>query len=803
MLVYLTTTGVSPIVVTGTTLTFYSSPTPTTPSISKYYTECLSPASTAAQVQTAINKAIRTAGDGRNWLDPTLSANLRGVSVTQLTDTANARNGKVFRVNFLDEGTMSPLVILASPSDATTPGGCNDGMSSSMNFTASTVVASYGQRYGMTAAQAGAVNGVIQRGQFQNFRVTGDDIDTTTMSNLGYLNWNVLPEATTAVVVGYTGTAAGGRSTQGSGTTLYVTSVMSGTLSPGMTLFTTATFTAGTFGVSSKTLTVSAVSSGALVSGMAITVGTTTVTLTCATTLTALTAPGTCTMDSAQNIGDGTVFTTLSAATLTAGTKLGTYVSGGLCSAPAQVVVVAGTAGALSDTLTVASTTSSTSLSATPIDADFNGMVISGSGIVGKVTLSGCVVSSNALSYCTMSSKQKINTGTTITATAPEIATCTLSQAASIPRKTTVVTQYSQSKDTLKGYLEAVSARKVRVTRSVIGKYGVVEWTIRFISNPGQTPPGSGDVNALYVVPLTASLPTVAGVATTFSPVITELVKGSTGITGYFTVDLNHDPLGPRQVWYNEDASRLERRLNELTTIGAVHVDMYQYPNTTTGGWGGVAVADGTEGGYEWRIRFLQNPGNFNGFTFPPGSGNIDPLTVSYTAGTTIFGTGVQVVTVPYVDGSTPIDGTFTLSFQGETTEPVSYAQAPVETQFMLQSLPSIGEVDVSSQFRFMQPIPGVYVSAVKDSQVLTVEYANTDTQYPDDIRHYLSSGDLLRFGGLDASTPGAPVQSTIDGAPVLGQAVVSPDSPVFGVDSAFPTVYPGELIPSAPTTTL
>lgn len=55
---------------------------------------------------------------------------------------------------------------------------------------------------------------------------------------------------------------------------------------------------------------------------------------------------------------------------------------------------------------------------------------------------------------------------------------------------------------------------------------------------------------------------------------------------------------------FDEEPERMRRKLEEMTTISSVHVDLDSYPSNSTGGWGGVAVDDGTPGGYTWKVIF-------------------------------------------------------------------------------------------------------------------------------------------------------------------------------------------------------
>jgi len=345
----------------------------------------------------------------------------------------------------------------------------------------------------------------------------------------------------------------------------------------------------------------------------------------------------------------------------------------------------------------------------------------------------------------------------------------------------------AEGTDSLKNYLESISDRKVNVTRLVIGKYGEVQYTIQFVFNPGQTPPGSGDVSLLVV----EQQPATDGV--TYAPDVYESVKGSDGIAGYFTVDLN-SPFGPRNVSFNETADRLKRKLEEFTTIGEVAVHRFEYPDPAAGGWGDVKISTGTVGGYEWRIYFIKNTGSSDGFSFPPGSGNINPLAVSYELGKTIFGSKVRATSVTYVDGSNPIDGSFFVTYNGSESCTIRYDQQPLAAKYLLESLDTIGEVSVDGKYRFMERIDGLVVRSSRDSNLLTVEYDSYDAVNPPDVRQKIAPGDLIRVGGSDASDINS--QVSIDGAEVLMQGIVAPESPIVDMDaSVYSTLLPDEIV--------
>ena len=61
-------------------------------------------------------------------------------------------------------------------------------------------------------------------------------------------------------------------------------------------------------------------------------------------------------------------------------------------------------------------------------------------------------------------------------------------------------------------------------------------------------------------------------------------------------------------------------------------------------------------------------------------------MQVIYNAGSDVTGTGVRVQGVTLQQGSSPIDGTFTLAYNGVTTDGVRYDQTPLELKYMLES---------------------------------------------------------------------------------------------------------------------
>ncbi|CAM9134269.1 unnamed protein product [Discosporangium mesarthrocarpum] len=77
-------------------------------------------------------------------------------------------------------------------------------------------------------------------------------------------------------------------------------------------------------------------------------------------------------------------------------------------------------------------------------------------------------------------------------------------------------------------------------TRYVIDQYGTMEWVVTFTQNPGETPPGAGDVSSLTVAQ------DLSGVEDfTSEPIVTETMAGSTSLSGTFNLDYG-DPGGSR-----------------------------------------------------------------------------------------------------------------------------------------------------------------------------------------------------------------------------------------------------------------
>jgi hypothetical protein len=347
----------------------------------------------------------------------------------------------------------------------------------------------------------------------------------------------------------------------------------------------------------------------------------------------------------------------------------------------------------------------------------------------------------------------------------------------------------------VKDHLEQNGQHYVNVTREVIGQYGSVEYLVWFVYNEGQTPPGTGDVSDLRVIQRNLD----SGENNTV--VVTEVQKGTTGLSGTFTVDMN-SPLGQRTVQFNETEDRLERKLEEMTTIGNVEVRRYMYPSSTSGGWGKQQSTDDTYGGYEWRVRFLENPGSTNGLTFPPGSGDVDGISTTYSS--SLNGNSAKTETY-MVDGSNPITGEFKLKYEGDEMNDYSNSYAMnVEMETLLEDLDTIGDVTINRRQVIMEQIPGVTAKVYRDGHYVELVY-DSDTFEHVDLLNYMAPGDLIRIGGGNAYDVVNNSDSySYTGASFLDIVQVNSGSPLFKTteDLAMtPHILPNQSIEVADTT--
>ncbi|KAL7440180.1 hypothetical protein ACHAXH_004154 [Discostella pseudostelligera] len=303
----------------------------------------------------------------------------------------------------------------------------------------------------------------------------------------------------------------------------------------------------------------------------------------------------------------------------------------------------------------------------------------------------------------------------------------------------------------IKRHLEQSSSRVVDVTRTILDKYGAVEWKITFTNNDGSIPPGSGDILPITVVQIQDTSGRIADV------VVHELIKGSAGLSGVFS--LNYQSGGFRAFSFDETPQRMKRKLEEMSTIGSVFVTRNCYPSCSKGGWGGLAVAPGTLGGYEWKIYFLKNRGSNSGFTFPPGSGLIHPPVIDHTL---LFGKDANVAMERISEGSGPFAGSFTLVINSEKTESIPYNADSSAIELAINELQSVGDVSVESKTLMAHIIPGITASVLTDGTVALINGG--------DLREHFAPGDMFRLGG----------STNVEGADFVGSAALISLSPVL-----------------------
>lgn len=265
---------------------------------------------------------------------------------------------------------------------------------------------------------------------------------------------------------------------------------------------------------------------------------------------------------------------------------------------------------------------------------------------------------------------------------------------------------------------------------------------------------------------------------TTSTPIVNEIQKGSSGLSGSFLMDY-FSSSGPRQVAYDESASRLAAKLSEMSTVGKVHVTRDCFPDCLSGGWGDIAVdrtsTTPTRGGLEWNIYFLENPGIYNGVTFPPGSGSIDSPSIDADA---LGGSLALVESANVVEGSLPLTGTFHLEIDGEPTAPIPYAADSTTLEQSLFDLSNTGRISVQTRDAATKAIPNVLVSVDRDASVLRIQAGS------DDVRNHLAPGDRFRVAGFgDGGTDDDP-----DGAIEIGSARLTANSPVINLSSSTST---------------
>ncbi|POM78768.1 Hypothetical protein PHPALM_3665, partial [Phytophthora palmivora] len=332
------------------------------------------------------------------------------------------------------------------------------------------------------------------------------------------------------------------------------------------------------------------------------------------------------------------------------------------------------------------------------------------------------------------------------------------------------------------------TGRQVSVQRTVHGKYGEMSWFIRFITNPTFTPPGAGNLPDI-----TTTFDAEAG-SSKYDVTVTQVTPGSKGLGGSFLLDFHSSSFGPREIFFDEDPDRLQRKLNEMDTIGRVTVKRVIYPSAATGckdsscsgGWEDRAVRNpGTRGGYRWIIRFMQATGDYHGHTFPPGSGNVASLSVTRSS---LQGTGVSVDVYTNDPGSSPTTGTFALNTSDGRTPSLPYSSSTEEMKLGIEAMSLFGEVEVTRGYLLTQKIPGATAKLAQDGVTATIDGV-------DDIRQFIAPTDIIRFGSTSvdnlAGTNGDAPFTGVIGTSRVSVLTRSPIVTASNVDSTR-FLYPG-----------
>jgi hypothetical protein len=196
---------------------------------------------------------------------------------------------------------------------------------------------------------------------------------------------------------------------------------------------------------------------------------------------------------------------------------------------------------------------------------------------------------------------------------------------------------------------------------------------------------------------------------------------------------------------------------------------------------GDCSKTDGVRGGLEWRVAFLENPGSYDGYTYPPGAGNLDFITYDTSS---LQGTTPAVVNEVLRTGSTPFSGTFSVAFNGAKTEEMERQEATDEVEYVIEKLDTIGEIRVDRTDMGLQRIPGVAATIGRDGSSASLVYdASFGDSYDREtsLMDYLAPGEVFRLGGVDGGIYSSHA-GKVDGSEMLGSLLdYSENAPVVG----------------------
>ena len=285
-------------------------------------------------------------------------------------------------------------------------------------------------------------------------------------------------------------------------------------------------------------------------------------------------------------------------------------------------------------------------------------------------------------------------------------------------REPAPVERAGEGAGSVKQWLETTSLgrRVVNVSREVYGRHGVVEWRVTFVYNHEQVPPGSG---------VHRGPERDAGPGHERRRVRADGLGDDQGQRGHVRRlrDRLRGAVRRAQRRVQRVRQAVERKLEEMLTVGGVAVERLPYPSAASGGCDVAVAPEGERGGLEWRVKFTKNPGAYRGFTFPPGAGNLDSITVD---GHGLQGNVPQVVNTVLRSGSTPFAGAFALGVRGAWSEPMEWQEAHDEMEYVLEQMDTVGELRVARSDVALQRVEGVWATVDRDGATASLRYDGT-----------------------------------------------------------------------------
>ena len=233
----------------------------------------------------------------------------------------------------------------------------------------------------------------------------------------------------------------------------------------------------------------------------------------------------------------------------------------------------------------------------------------------------------------------------------------------------------------------------VEVSRTQQAHYGAFTWVITFTEDVDNIPTGAGDQND-FTLGLGSIVEEGVGcgadcmlAASSAMFDVTETVHGSTELGGTFTLNVDSEVARPFTIDFDETAADMENIL-ETGLMGSynLHVTLAEYGE----GWGAVHVPhDGAThyGGQRWTVTFVDQPGDVDMSTSPPGSGDADRIDADHMMMT---GDTAEITIMTPVGGSTPLGGTFDVDVGGALATGLSFKATDVDVKSQLDALATV-----------------------------------------------------------------------------------------------------------------